>query len=64
MNNTVVVSSGQQRDSAIRVHVTILLQTAFPPRLLHNSEQSSLWHTQFAFLQNVNGISWVVHMKQ
>ena len=44
MNNTVVVSSGQQRDSAIRVHVTILLQTAFPPRLLHNSEQFPVAH--------------------
>ena len=39
MNNTVVVSSGQQRDSAICIHVTILLQTAFLSRLLHNIEQ-------------------------
>ena len=64
MNDTVVVSSGQQRDSAVCIHVTILLQTAFPSRLLRNIEQSSMWHTQFVFLQNVNGISWVVHMKQ
>ena len=45
MNNVGIVSGGQQRDSAIYTHVTILLQAPLPSRLPHNIEQSSLCHT-------------------
>ena len=45
MNNVVIVSSRQQRDSAIHIHVSILPQTPFPSRLPHNIEQSSLCYT-------------------
>ena len=37
-----IVSGGQQRDSAIHIHVSILPQTPVPSRLPHNIEQSSL----------------------
>ena len=36
-----IVSDGQQRDSAIHTHVSILSHTALPSRLRHNVEQSS-----------------------
>jgi len=42
MNCVVIVSGGQQRDSAIHSHVSILPQTPLPSRLPHNIEQSSL----------------------
>ena len=42
---TVTVSGGQQKDSAIHIHVSIVLQTPFPSRLPHNIEQSSLCYT-------------------
>ena len=42
MNCVVIVSGGQQRDSAIHSHVSILPQTPRPSRLPHNIEQSSL----------------------
>ena len=42
INNAVIVLGGQQRDSAIRKHVSILPQIPLPPRLPHNTEQSSL----------------------
>ena len=45
INNVVVVSGGQQRNSAIHVHVSILHQTPLLSRLLHNTEQSSLCYT-------------------
>ena len=35
-----IVSGGQQRDSAMRVHVSILLQIPLPPRLPYDIEQS------------------------
>ena len=38
-----VVSGGQQRDSAI--HVSILPQTLLPSKLTHNIEQCSLSYT-------------------
>ena len=40
-----MVSGGQQRDSAILTHVSILPQTPLPSRLPHNIEQSSLCYT-------------------
>ena len=44
INNVVIVSGGQQRDSVIHIHVFILSQTPLSSRLLHNIEQSSLWY--------------------
>ena len=41
MNNIVVVSGEQRRDSAIHTHVSILPQTPVLSRLPHNIEQSS-----------------------
>ena len=38
INNVVVVSSVQQSDSVIHIHVSHLLQILFPFRLLHNIE--------------------------
>ena len=40
-SNVVVVSSEQQRDSAVHTHVSILLKTSPPSRLPHNTEPSS-----------------------
>ena len=45
INNVVIVSGGQQRDSATRMHVSILPQTLLPPTLLHDIERSSLCYT-------------------
>ena len=42
INNVVIVSGGQGRDSAMYKHVSILPQTPLPSRLPHNIEQSSL----------------------
>ena len=44
INNVVIVSGAQQRDSAIHIHVSILFQTPLPPRLPHNIKQSSLYY--------------------
>ena len=38
LNNGVVVSGEQWRDSAVHVHVSILPQTLPPPTLAHNFE--------------------------
>ena len=43
--NVVIVSDGQQRHSAIHIHVSILPQTPLPSRLPHNTEQTSLCYT-------------------
>ena len=37
-----IVSGGRQRDSAIRIHVSILPETSLPSRLLYNTERNSL----------------------
>ena len=42
INNVMIVSGEQQRDSAIHIHVSILFQTPLLSRLPHNTEQSSL----------------------
>ena len=44
MNNVVVDSGEQRRDSAVHIliHASVLPQTPVPPRLPHNIEQSSL----------------------
>ena len=48
INNVVIVSDEQQRDSAIHIHVSILPLNSPSPApcwLPHNSEQSSLCYT-------------------
>ena len=45
INNVVIVSGEQQRDSAIHIHISILPKTHLPSRLPHNVEQSSLCYT-------------------
>ena len=46
LTNKVVIASGEQwRDSAIRVHASILPQTPLPSRLPHNVEQSSMYYS-------------------
>ena len=45
INNVVIVSGGQQRDSAVHIHGCILSQTLLPSRLPHNIEPSSLCYT-------------------
>ena len=42
INNVVLVSGGQQSDSVIYIHVSILCQILFPFKLLQNIERSSL----------------------
>ena len=45
INNAVLVSVVQKSDSVAHTHVSVLFQTLFPFRLLHNIEQSSLRST-------------------
>ena len=42
INSVVIVSGEQWRDLAIHMHVSILPQTPFPPRLQHSVEQVSM----------------------
>ena len=48
-----IVSGGQQRDSAIHTHVSISPQTPLPSRLPDNIEQSSLCYTVGPFWLSV-----------
>ena len=45
INNVVIVSGEQRRDSAIHIRVSLLPQTPLPCRLPHNIEQSSMCYT-------------------
>ena len=45
VSNVMIISSEQQRDSAIHIHVSILPQIPLPSRLPHNIEKSSLCYT-------------------
>ena len=45
INNVEIISGGQQSDSAIHIHVSVLPQTPLPSRLPHNIKQSSLCST-------------------
>ena len=45
INNVVIVSGEQRRDSAMHIRVSILPQTSLPSRLPYNIEQSSLCYT-------------------
>ena len=38
INNVGIVSGGQERDSVIHIHVSILPQTSHPSRLPYNTE--------------------------
>ena len=49
MNNVVLVSCEQERDSAIHIHVSILPQIPLPSRLLCDIEQSSVCCTVVHF---------------
>ena len=49
MNNAGTVSGELQRDSAVHIHVSILLQTPLPSRLPHSTEQSSMCYTILGF---------------
>ena len=40
VKNVVIVSDGQQRDSAIHIHVSILPQTPLLPSLPHDTKQN------------------------
>ena len=56
-NNTVIVSGGQQRDSAICTHVSILPQTLLPSGLPFSIEQSSLCYTVGPFWLSILNIA-------
>ena len=58
--NVVIVSGGQQRDSAIHIHVPILPQTPLPARLPHNIGQTSLWK---ALNLNTSGIHLFMYQR-
>ena len=45
INNAVIVTGEQPKDSVIHMHVSVLPQTPVPSRLPHNIEQSSLCYT-------------------
>ena len=45
VNNVVIVSGEQWRDSAMHIHVSILPQTPLPSRLPHNIELSSMCYS-------------------
>ena len=45
INNVVIVSGEERRDSAVHIHESILAQTPLPPTLPHDIEQSSMCHT-------------------
>ena len=53
VNNSVIVTGGQQRDSAIHIHVSILPQTPLPSRLTHNIQQDFLCYTVIHFNKEV-----------
>ena len=45
INDVLIVSGRQQRDSTICIHVSTLSQTPLPSRLTHNIGQSSMCYT-------------------
>ena len=45
INHAVIVLGGQQSDSAIHIHVSILPQTSLPSRLPHNIKESFVCYT-------------------
>ena len=54
INNGVIISGEQQRDSSIHIHVSILPQTHLPSRLAHNIEQSFMCYTTELCLSILN----------
>ena len=56
---------GQQRDSAIYIHVSMILQTPLPSSLPHNTEQSSLCYAMGPYWLSVLNIAvciWLFHL--
>ena len=56
INNAVIISNEQQRDSAIHRYLSILPKTPLPSRLPYNIEQSSLSYTRgpcWLFILNI-----------
>ena len=62
IDSFMVVSGEQRRDSAVRIHVSILPQIPLPSRLPHNIEQSSMWKHR-ALTTGPLGKSWWVASK-
>ena len=62
INNVVIASGEQRRDSAIHIHVSILPQTLLPSRLPHNYEQSSLCYTGGPCWLSILNIAQCVHV--
>ena len=58
VNNAVIVSRGQQRDSAAQIHVSILPQTPLPSKLPYNAEQTSLCCTVGPCLSSILNTVW------
>ena len=50
INNVVIVSGGQQRDSVVHIHISILSQILSPCRLLPSIEQSFLLYNSRSLL--------------
>ena len=46
MNNVVIVSDEQWRNSAVHIHISILPQTPLPSRLSQSSEQSCVCYAE------------------
>jgi len=63
-NKIVIVSSEQWSDSAICVHVSILLQISVPSRLPHNIEQGSLCYTAGPCWLSILSIAVCTHRSQ
>ena len=55
VSNAVLVSDVQKSDSFI--HMSILLQTQFPFRLLQSIQQSSLWYTDGPYWLSILNIA-------
>ena len=59
INNAVIVSGEQQKDSATHIHVSILPPTLLPSRLPHNIQQSSLCSTVGPCLLSILNIVYI-----
>ena len=57
INNVGIVSSEQQRDSAIHIYISILPQTPLPSRLPHNIKKSSICYIVGLYWLSILNIS-------
>ena len=62
VNSVVTVSGGQQKGSAIHIHVSILPQTPLPSRLPYNIEKSSLCYTKAPSTRLLNTLQGFVQL--